>query len=199
MKRSLPIGLLILIVPIVADASVTAVWSPRDAAAAVAWLDSINASPSRQDSGTFFYYTTTTTLPISNQISDQITANLTVWDDRAEINILGVGPLPNQLRLWVSFLDLGSILDIQQNQLVVDSSEGASYYSYSSNFTIDTGFSRIVYNSEASDGLLLLADSGSATTDSYTFQMTQIPEPQVAALFVVGGTLLLRRKRKENE
>ena len=178
--------------PMFAQASVTAVWSPADAAAAASWLNGIESSTSRQDPESFYYFSTTS----GETLSAAIIANLTVWSDRAELNILGVGSLPSSLQLWRSFPTLGTILEIQQNELVSsDPGIGASYFSYTSNFPVESSFSRVAFNSAASDGLLLLADSGGSTNDVYTFRLTPIPEPGVTLLGAVGSILFLQRRR----
>lgn len=85
---------------------------------------------------------------------------------------------------------------VQQNQLVVaDPRDGANFFSYSSSFPVELGFSRLVFNSAATDGLLLRSDSGGSTDDVYTFRLAAVPEPGVAALSVVGSSLLLQRRR----
>ena len=179
-------------IPKFAGASVTASWSPTDAAAAASWLSGIGDSASRQDPESFYYFSTTT----SEAVADPIIANLTVWSDRAELNILGVGTLPSNLQLWGSIPTLGMILAVQQNQLVVaDPGDGASYFSYSSSFPVESSFSRVVFNSAATDGLLLLLDSDESTDDIYTFRLAAVPEPGVAALGAVGSFFLLQRRR----
>ncbi|MCU0796918.1 MAG: hypothetical protein MUF31_13400 [Akkermansiaceae bacterium] len=178
--------------PMFAQASVTAVWSSGDAAAAASWLSGIGSSTSRQDPASFFYFSTSS----GETLSGAIIANLTVWSDRAELNILGVGFLPSNLQLWGSFPTLGTIMEVRQNELVSSApGSGTSYFSYTSNFPVESSFSRVAFNSAASDGLLLLADSGGSTNDVYTFRLTPIPEPGVALLGALGSIFSLRRRR----
>jgi hypothetical protein len=192
MNLSLSIGLVAFLMPTIAQASVTAVWSPADAAAASAWLNGIGDSASRQDPDSFLYFTTDDTLALSAPII----ANLTVWSDHAELNILGIGSLPAQLQLWGGFPIPGTILEIWPSQLVVASPEGgANYFSHTSSFAVEPSFSRVAFNSAAVDGLLLIADSGGPASDFYTFRLATVPEPAVAALGAVGFMLLLHRRR----
>ena len=192
MRLSTRIVLLGLIASSLTRASTTVVWSPADAAVAAAWLSGIEGSTTRQDQDSFYYYSTDTELVSSSPII----ANLTVWSDRAELNILGIGVPPTHLQLWISFLGIGSILEIPQSQLALANPEGgASYFSYTSNFPVDDGFSRITFNSAASDGLLLNVDSGTPPTEGYSFRLATIPEPTAAALFGIGSVLLLQRRR----
>ena len=196
MNLRLSIGLVALLAPTIAQASVTAVWSPTDAAAASAWLIGIGDSASRQDPDSFLYFTTDDTLAFSAPTI----ANLTVWSDHAELNILGIGSLPAQLQLWGGFPIPGTILEIWPSQLVVASPEGgANYFSYSSSFAVEPSFSRVAFNSAAADGLLLLADSGGPASDAYTFRLATVPEPAVAALGAMGFMLLLHRRRSKKD
>lgn len=192
MNFSLSLGLVAFLVPTIAQASVTAVWSPADAAAGSAWLNGIADSASRQDPDSFLYFTTDDTLALS----DPIIANLTVWSDHAELNILGIGSFPARLQLWGGFPIPGAILEIWPSQLVVASPEGgATYFSHSSSFAVEPSFTRIAFNSAAADGLLLLADTGGPSSDAYTFRLATVPEPAVTALGAMGFMLLLHRRR----
>ena len=176
----------------IAPASVTAVWSPTDAAAATAWLSGIEDSANRQNPESFYYFST----DANQALSDPIIANLTVWSDHAELNILGIGALPSNLQLWGSFPTLGTILEIPQSQLVVaDPEGGAEYFSHTSSFAVESSFSRVVFNSAATDGLLLFADSGGPTNDVYIFGLATVPEPRIAALGALGFILLFQRRR----
>ena len=171
MNLSCSIGLISLVIPAIAQASVTAVWSPTDSAAAAAWLGGIGASEGRQDPDSFFYFSTDS----GQTISAPIIGNLTVWSDRAELNILGIGALPSNLQLWGSFLGIGSILEIPQSQLALANPDGGvSYFSYTASFPVEDGFSRIAFNSAASDGLLLIVDSGTPPSDAYSLQLATI-------------------------
>jgi hypothetical protein len=186
------IALIGLLTPVIAEASTTAVWSPNDALAAAAWLSGIEDSASRQDPNSFYYFTTDTNFILSSPIL----ANLSVWTDRAELNVLGLAPLPSNLELWVSFLGIGTILEIPQSQLTLVNTEGGSnYFSYTSSFPVEDGFSRVAFNSAASDGLLLIVDSGTPPTDFYSFQLATIPEPSVVALYGIGSFFILQRRR----
>lgn len=192
MRLSLCIPLIGLLAPETAEASNIAVWNPTDAAAAAAWLSGIGDSASRQDSNSFYYFSTNA----DHILSDPIIANLSVWSDRAELNILGIGTPPSSLQLWQSFLGIGSILEIPQSQLALANPEGgASYFSYTSSFPVEDGFSRITFNSAARDGLLLIVDSGTPPTESYSLRLATIPEPTVAALSGIGAVFFLQRRR----
>ena len=113
-----------LLTPSMTQASVTAVWSPADAAAAAAWLTGIADSASQLDPNSFYYFST----DASQSLSEPIIANLTVWSDRAELNVLGIGALPSNIQLWGSFLGIGTILDIPQSQLSPANPEGGASY-----------------------------------------------------------------------
>ena len=69
------IYLVAFFIPMFAGASVTASWTPTDAAAAASWLSGIGGSASHQDAESFYYFSTTT----SEAVADPIIANLTVW------------------------------------------------------------------------------------------------------------------------
>jgi len=192
MRLSPCIALFGLLAPTIGLASVTAVWSPTDASAATAWWNEIGGSANHKDPYSFCYFSTDADFLLSNPI----VANLTVWSDRAELNVLGIGALPTNLQLWVSFLGIGTILEIPQSQLALANSEGGlSCFSYTSNFRVEDGFSRITFNSAISNGLLLIVDSGNPPSDTYTFQLATIPEPGVAELLGLGSVFLLHRRR----
>ena len=177
----------ILLLPMssVSDASVIVIWSDTNAAAASAWLNAIEESSGR--AGSVFYSTTAGDPPFSHPL----TANLTVWASRAELNVFGVGSPPRQLALAGIFPGLDPILLIQQEQLV---STGFGSYSYSSSFVVEEGFARVVAISAGLDGLWLRADLGGASPDVYSFQASAVPEPSALVFSVLACTLLLKRR-----
>ena len=177
-----------LLVSSIANASVVATWSEADATAATAWLNAIETSPSRTGAGVFFYSTTAGD-PL---FSDPFTANLTVWADRAELNIFGVGALPLQFTLAGVFPGLDPILLIQQEQLLAT---GADSYSYSSSFVVEEGFARVVAISAGLDGLWLRSDSGGGSPEVFTLRASAVPEASTVTFAVFTSTLLLRRRR----
>ena len=177
--------------PVITEASVTSVWSPNDAAAATAWLSGTKDTASRQHPNSFYYFTTDSELILATPII----ANLSVWSNRAELNILGLTALPSSIDLWVGFLGLGTTLEISQRQLALANPEGDScYFSYTSSFSVDEGFSRFAFNSAAEDGLLLIVESGTSPTDTYSFRLATIPEPTAAVLFGIGSIFILQRR-----
>jgi|GEM_PF-3245194 len=178
-------GFLSLLVSCVANASVIVTWSDNDTGAASAWLNSIENSPSRV--GATYYSTTRGDPPFSGPL----TANLTVWTNRAELNIFGIGTPPGQFALAGIFPGLDPILLIQQEQLV---SEGFGSYSYSSSFVVEEGFARVVAISEGLDGLWLRADSGGGSSAVHTFQASAVPEPSTLAISVLACALLFKRR-----
>jgi hypothetical protein len=183
-------GFLSLLVSCVANASVIVTWSANDTGAASAWLNSIENSPSRV--GATYYSITRGDPPFSGPL----TANLTVWANRAELNIFGVGTPPGQFALAGIFPGLDPILLIQQEQLV---SEGFGSYSYSSSFVVEEGFARVVAISEGLDGLWLRADSGGGSSSVYTFQASAVPEPSALVVLVLACGLLLQRRNTRFE
>lgn len=168
------------------DASVVRTWRGHDVGAAIAWLNEVEATPSR--AGAFFYSTTAGDPPFS----DSLTANLTVWADRAELNLFGSGPLPRLLTLAGVFPGLESILLIDQEQLLLTA---FGSYTYSTNFAVEAGFSRIVAVSAGNDGLWLRADIGNGSPEVYTFRASAVPEPSTITFLFFASTLLLRRKK----
>ena len=195
MNTSLSLGIIALLVPLVAQASVTVVWSPNDAAAAPTWLNGIINSESRPSPDSLYYFTTDS----NGVLTDPIIANLTVWSDHAELNILGIGALPTRLSLWGSFVGNDRLLlEVPQDQLVIGEPQGGGgSYSFSSNFPVESSFARVVVNSEAADRLLLFADLGGPTEDVFTFRLATIPEPGVTAFGTLGAVLLLQRRRNK--
>lgn len=196
MKPSLYFCLIGYLVKTICQASVMEIWSPADSAAAAAWLSGIEDSAGRRDTDSFLYFTTDETL----SLSAPVIANLTVWNDHAELNILGTGSLPSHLELWGGIPITGTILEILPSQLVVTSLEGgANFFSYFSSFVVEPSFTRTAFNSAAVDGLLLLANSGSPASETYTFRLATVPEPTVAILGAMGFMLLLHRRRNKND